>query len=138
MEYKFEFDGKEYILGEDNLEYFANDENEELKGIDEAKVLELLSNSDKVDFQKAYYETCCSNCKERKEEKKKAFDFLEFYFYAYGKNNNFVTSSIDNDYDGKSFTRLNREGIVDKSYIVTVIVCKHCGTYSIEIEEFEL
>ncbi|MCF0148029.1 MAG: DUF3785 family protein [Clostridium sp.] len=138
MEYKFNFDGKEYTLGEDNLEYFANDENEELNGIDEVKVLELLSNSDKVDFQKAYYETCCSNCKEEKEEKKKAFDFLEFYFYVYGKNNNFVTSSIDDDYEGKSFTRLNRERIVDKSYIVTVIVCKHCGTYSIEIEEFEL
>ena len=138
MEYKFEFDGKEYILSEDNLEYFANDENEELKGIDEVKVLELLSKSNEVDFQKAYYESCCSNCKVGKEEKKKVFDFLEYYFYAYGKNNKFITSSIDHDYDKKSFTRLNREGIVDKSYLVTVIVCKHCGTYSIEIEEFEV
>ena len=138
MEYKFKFDEKEYILEEDNLEYFANDENEELKGIDEEKVLELLSNSDEVEFQKAYYETCCSNCKDGKEEKKKVFDFLEFYFYAYGKNNNYVTSSIDANYDKKSFTRLSREGIVDKSYIVTVIVCKNCGTYAIEIEEFEL
>ena len=68
MEYKFEFDGKEYILSEDNLEYFANDENEELKGIDEVKVLELLSKSNEVDFQKAYYESCCSNCKVGKEE----------------------------------------------------------------------
>ena len=41
MEYKFKFDEKEYILGEDNLEYFTNDENEELNGIDEVKVLEL-------------------------------------------------------------------------------------------------
>lgn len=138
MEYKFKFDEKEYILGEDNLEYFTNDENEELNGIDEVKVLELLANSDKVDFQKAYYEICCSNCENGKEEKKKAFDFLEFYFYAYAKDNNFVTSSIDSDYDGKSFTRLSRERVVDKSYIVTVIVCKNCGTYSIEIEEFEL
>ena len=37
MEYKFKFDEKEYILGEDNLEYFANDENEELEGIDGVK-----------------------------------------------------------------------------------------------------
>ena len=138
MEYKFKFDEKEYILGEDNLEYFANDENEELEGIDGEKILELLSNSDEVEFQNAYYESCCSNCKAGKEEKKKVFDFLEFYFNAYGKNNKFITSSIDNEYDKKSFTRLNRERIVDKSYLVTVIVCKNCGTYSIEIEEFEL
>ncbi len=138
MEYKFNFDGKEYILGEDNLEYFVNDENEELNGIELNKILELLSNSDEVDFENSYYESCCSNCKAGKEEKKKVFDFLEYYFYVYGKNNNFVTSSIDQDYDKKSFTRLNREGIVDKCYMVTVMVCKNCSTYAIEIEEFEV
>lgn len=138
MEYKFNFDGKEYILGEDNLEYFVNDENQELNGIELNKILELLANGDEVNFQNAYYETCCSNCKAGKEEKKKVFDFLEFYFYAYGKDNNFVTSSIDSEYDKKSFTRLNRERIVDKSYIITIIVCKNCGTYAVEIEEFEL
>ena len=138
MEYRFKFEDKEYILGADNLEYFLNDENEELKGIDHTKILELLSNNEEVEFQNAYYETCCSNCRSGKEEKKKAFDFLEFYFYAYGKDNVFITSSVDSEYDNKSFTRLNREGIVDKSYIVTVMVCKNCGTYSIEIEEFEL
>lgn len=138
MEYKFSFDGKQYKLGEDNLEYFVNDENEELNGIDVGKILELISNSDAVDFQNAYYESCCSNCKAGKEEKKKAFDFLEYYFYAYGKNNNFITSSIDSEYDKKSFTRLSREGVVDKSYLVTIMVCKHCGTYAIEVEEFEV
>jgi hypothetical protein len=138
MEYKFSFDGKEYKLGEDNLEYFANDENEELNGIDVDKILELLSNSDEVDLQNAYYESCCSNCKAGKEEKKKVFDFLEYYFYAYGKDNNFITSSIDSEYNKKSFTRLSREGVVDKSYLVTIMVCKHCGTYAIEIEEFEV
>ena len=138
MEYKFSFEGKEYILGEDNLEYFVNDENQELNGIELNKILELLANSDEVEFQNAYYESCCSNCKAGKEEKKKVFDFLEYYFYAYGKDNNFVTSSIDSDYDKKSFTRLNRERIVDKSYMVTIIVCKNCGTYAVEIEEFEL
>jgi Protein of unknown function (DUF3785) len=138
MIYKFKFDEKEYSLGEDNLEYFANDENEELKDIDENKILELLTNSNEVEFEKAYYENCCSNCKAGKEEKKKAFDFLEVHFYVYGKNNKYVTSSIDDEYDKKSFTRLNREGIVDKSYLVTVMVCRNCGTYAIEIEEFEV
>ncbi|MBQ6820434.1 MAG: DUF3785 family protein, partial [Clostridium sp.] len=70
MEYKFKFEDKEYILSENNLEYFANDEIEELKGINPNKILELISNSEEVDFQKAYYETCCSNCRAGKEEKK--------------------------------------------------------------------
>lgn len=138
MKYNFNFDGKEYELREDNLEAFINDEEFELEDIDFEKILELLKNSEDVDFQTAYYETCCGECKTGKEEKKKVFDFLEFYFYAYGKDGKFVTSSIDNEYDKKSFTRLYREGVVDTSYIVTVIVCRHCGMYSIEIEEFEV
>lgn len=138
MDYKFIFEGKEYILGEENLEYFANDENKPLEGIDYKKVLEILNKSDEVDFQKAYYENCCSKCRWGKEEKKKVFDFLEFYFYVYGKNNKYITSSIDGEYDKKSFIRLNREGIVDKSYLLTIIVCRKCRTYSIEIEEFEV
>ena len=128
MEYKFNFEGKEYILDVDILEYFANDEKEELEGIDYKKVLEILNESNEVDFQNAYYETCCSKCRWGKEEKKKVFDFLEFYFYVYGKNNKYITSSIDDEYDKKSFTRLNREGLVDKSYLLTIMVCKNCGT----------
>ncbi|CDG01122.1 DUF3785 family protein [Clostridium chauvoei] len=138
MIYKFNFDGKEYELKEDNLDYFINDEEFELEGIDANKVLELLSNSKEVEFERAYYETCCEECRAGKAEKKKVFDFLEFFFYAYAKDGKFITSSIDDDYEGKSFTKLYREGKVDCNYIVTVIVCKNCGTYSIEIEEFEL
>ncbi|GAB6167842.1 hypothetical protein JCM1393_03020 [Clostridium carnis] len=138
MKYKFNFDGKDYELREDNLESFINDEEFELENIDTKKILEILSSSTKVDFIPAYYETCCEECKAGKEEKKKVFDFLEFYFYGYSKNGKFITSSIDDDYEGKSFTRLYREGVVDCSYIITIIVCRSCGTYSIEIEEFEL
>jgi len=138
MKYTFNYEGKEYTLEDENLEYFENDEVEELEGIDHRKILELLSNNKEIEFQNAYYEECCSECKEGKAEKKKFFDFLEYYFYVYGKKNKYITSSIDNDYEGKSFTKLKREKIVDKSYIVTVMVCKHCGTYSIEIEEIEL
>ena len=98
MKYTFNHEGKEYRLTEENLEYFANDEIAELEGIDPSKVLELLSNNKDIEFENAYYEEPCSNCNHGKEEKKKFFDFLEFYFYAYGKNNQYVTSSIDDDY----------------------------------------
>lgn len=138
MKYTFNHEGKEYTLEDENLEYFENDETEELQGIDPSKILELLSNNKEIEFENAYYQECCSNCNNGKAEKKKVFDFLEFYFYVYGKKKNYITSSIDDDYEGKSFTKLKREKIVDKSYLVTVMVCKHCSTYAIEIEEIEL
>ena len=40
--------------------------------------------------------------------------------------------------EGKSFNRLQREGLVDNSYIVSIIVCAGCGAFNIEIEEFEI
>ena len=71
MEYKFSFEGKEYTLGEDNLEYFVNDEEQELNGIDLNKILELLSNSDEVDFQNAYYKVVVVIVKLEKKKKRK-------------------------------------------------------------------
>ena len=138
MKYTFNHEGKEYTLEDENLEYFENDEIEELQGIDPSKILELLSKNKEIEFENAYYQECCSTCNNGKAEKKKVFDFLEFYFYVYGKKKNYITSSIDDDYEGKSFTKLKREKIVDKSYLVTVMVCKNCSTYAIEIEEIEL
>ena len=41
MEYKFKFDGKEYILNEENLEYFFNDEENPINDVDEKKVIEI-------------------------------------------------------------------------------------------------
>ena len=72
------------------------------------------------------------------EEKKKFFDFLGFNFYIYTKNNEYVVSTLDKKYEGLSFNRLKKAGKVDNSYIVMINVCKHCGSYSIEIEEFEI
>ena len=80
----------------------------------------------------------CENCNTGVEEKKKFFDFLGYSFYIYTKDNNYVISNIEPEYEGLTFDRLYRLGKVDNSYLVTINVCKHCGEYSIEIEEFEL
>lgn len=136
MKYTFTTNNKEYNLTLENLDCFFNDEENPIEGLDEEKVLDLLSKSSEVTFANAYFEIPCENCKG--EEKKKAYEFLEYYFYAYSKDGKYVSSSIDNNYDGKSFTRLNNEGVVDNSYIVRIIVCRDCGIYTIEVEEFEL
>ena len=49
-----------------------------------------------------------------------------------------VISSIDKEYEGLSYNRLERAGKVDNSYIVSINVCKNCGSYSIEIEQLEV
>ncbi|MGL5085277.1 MAG: DUF3785 family protein, partial [Clostridium sp.] len=89
-------------------------------------------------FEKTYYKEVCENCLAGKEEKNKVFDYLEYFFYIYSKDNNYVSSSISNEYDGMSFTRLERQKIVDTNYIVTIVACAHCGDFTIEIEKFEL
>lgn len=138
MEYKFIFEGKEYNLNEDNIDYFMNDDINPIEDINKEKIIEMLNNSDKVDFSKSYFDLPCSNCMEGTEEKKKFYDFLGYNFYLYTKEGNLVISTIDKEYEGLSFNRLQRSGKIDGSYIVTINVCKHCGSYSIEIEEFEV
>ena len=138
MEFKFKYNEKEYILNEQNLEYFVNDEVNPIMDVNEEKIIEILNNSDKVDFSKAYFDLPCENCKTGLEEKKKFFDFLGFNFYIYAKDRKYVVSTLDREYEGKSFNRLQKSGKVNESYIVIINVCKHCGSYSIEIEEFEV
>ena len=138
MQFKFKYNEKEYILNEQNLEYFVNDEVNPIMDVNEEKIIEILNNSDKVDFSKAYFDLPCENCKTGLEEKKKFFDFLGFNFYIYAKDRKYVVSKLDREYEGMSFNRLQKSGKVNESYIVIINVCKHCGSYSIEIEEFEV
>lgn len=138
MQFKFKYNEKEYILNEQNLEYFVNDEVNPIMDVNEEKIIEILNNSDKVDFSKAYFDLPCENCKTGLEEKKKFFDFLGFNFYIYAKDRKYVVSTLDREYEGMTFNRLQKSGKVNESYIVIINVCKHCGSYSIEIEEFEV
>ena len=134
-EYTFNYMDKSYSLGERNLTALVNDLERPVKGFDVKEVIELLNNYSEVDFEKAYYEEPCEECKAGVKEKVKYFDFLEFHFYIFTKDENYVVSDISNEYENTSFNRLLREGKVDDSYIVSVIVCEGCGSYSIEIEQ---
>ena len=138
MKYEFKFDEKDYELNEENLDSFFNDEENPINDVDEKKIIEILNSSDKVDFSKEYFNLACGNCKTGVEEKKKFFDFLGYNFYIFTKDGNYVISNIEPEYEGTTFDRLHMMGKVDNSYLVTINVCRHCGEYSVEIEEFEL
>lgn len=136
--YKFIFKDKEYQLNKENLEEFYNDENKPVKDLDFNKILSILNNSDKIKFDKAYYDKPCGKCLGEVKEKKKFYDFIEYYFYIYTKNNEFVISTLDKEYEGQTFNKLYKEGKVDSSYIITISLCCSCGSYSIFIEELEV
>ncbi|MGL5151054.1 MAG: DUF3785 family protein [Clostridium sp.] len=137
MKYNFKFNEKEYTLEEENLDEFFNDEQNPLIGLELEDILTLLNASDEVSFRREYFGSCCPKCKFEKGETK-AFRFLEYYFYAYAKNNTYVISSISKEYENTNYTKLNSIGKVDNSYIIRIFVCENCGLYTIEIEEFEI
>lgn len=138
ISYKFSYDNKEYELGENNCDYFFIDEEKPVTGIEREDILRLLNGSDDVDFDLEYYDQPCHNCFYGKEEKAKAFKFLEYHFYIFTKNSEFVMSTLSKEYMDTFFTKLLKRGKVDNSYIVNIMVCNNCGNYSIEIEECEV
>lgn len=136
--YRFTHQGKTYELAEDQCAYLLNDEEKPVKGIDISYILELLNQHEEVDFEAAYYDQPCEKCQAGKAEKARYFPFLEYHFFIYTKNAAYVVSSISKEYEHTSFNQLAKEGKVDHSYIVSVVVCSHCGDYSIEINQCEV
>lgn len=136
--YKFRYDDKEYMLEEKNCDYFANDEEKPVIGFGREDVLDLLKNSEEVDFGPEYYDQPCNNCFHVGKGKAKAFRFLEYHFYIFTRDNEYIISTISGEYVDTSFNKLLKRGKVDNSYIVSIIVCCNCGNYSIEIEECEI
>jgi len=134
----FVYQEKTYDLAEGNCKYFINDEEKPVKGIDIPDILKLLNNHDEVDFAVEYYDQPCENCLTGKAKKAQYFSFLEYHFFIYTKNGAYVISNISKEYENTSYNKLLSKGEVDNSYIVSVVVCVHCGDYSIEISQCEV
>ncbi len=128
---------KEYFLDEEHFGGFLNDEENPINNITEKEILDILEGRD-LDFEKAYYSSPCSKCDSGEKNKLKAYPFYEYHFYLYTKNRNVVWNSFKVEEESYSFTRMEREGKADDSYIVSVIICAECGNYEIEIEQFEV
>ncbi|MBU5483196.1 DUF3785 domain-containing protein [Clostridium sp. MSJ-11] len=137
--YKFIYKDKAYELSKDNCDYiFLSDEENEITGIELSDILELLNGCMKVSFDSAYYSQPCEKCLYGKEEKLKYFNFLEYHFYIFTKDNKYVISSISKEYEDTSFSQLLKLGKIDNSFIVMIMVCENCGAYAIEIEQCDI
>lgn len=133
-EYKFNYDEKEYLLNDTNCSGLINDEEKPVKGINLSDIINLLDSGDNIDFDLEYYQEACPECLSGIKEKAKFFPFLEYHFYIFSKNQEYVISDISKEYEGLSFNKLSKAKKVDDSYIVSIIICKSCGDYIVQIE----
>ncbi|MDU4860477.1 MAG: DUF3785 family protein [Terrisporobacter othiniensis] len=137
--FKFKYDEKEYILDDQNFDELINDDDKPVKDINKDLIIELLKNSpEEIIFGEEFYIEACPKCLKGIKEKEKFFPFLEYHFYIYTKEEKYVISTIEKDYEGKSFNKLSRSNLVDDSYIVSIIICKHCNDYIIQVENCEV
>lgn len=131
--FKFSYKDKEYILSEENLEYFQNDEEAPVLSINTDIIISLLNENGSVEFTNEYYDLPCGICNYGKEIGKKYFEFLEYHFYIFTKEFKYIKSSISKDYEENSLEDMMKSGMVDDSYLVSIAVCKNCGSYSIDL-----
>lgn len=136
--YNFNYREKDYNLSDSNFDYMLNDEEHPVSKFYKEDVLKLLNESNSVNFEIQYYDGPCEACLTGKAEKAKTFKFLEFHFYIFTKDSNYIISNISKEYENTSFNLLLNSGKIDNSYIVSVMVCENCGHYSIEIEQCDM
>ena len=136
MDYKFVYDEKEYILTEENCEGIFFDEENEVTGLSLVTILSALNEGEEVEFSNEYYAGKCS-C-DTQEQINKSYRYLEYHFYVYTKNKEYVLNTLSEEYKSTSFNTLFSLGKIDDSYIVNVTVCPNCGTYSIEVDQCEV
>ncbi len=126
------FGERSYELKEENCQGILNDEEKPVGGLELINVLGLLKQHPEVRFDLEYFDSACESCRFGRAEKLKTFKFLEYHFYAFTKNGQYVVSNISPEYT--TFKDLLRKKTVDESYLVSVIICEHCGEFAIEIE----
>lgn len=134
IKYKFNFEEQEYILEEKNCSGLINDEEKPVKDLTVSKIIDMLNNGEDIDFDVEYYQEACPECLAGVKEKQKFFAFLEYHYYIFTKDGKYIINDICKDYEGLSFNKLSRQGKVDDSYIVSIIVCKNCQDYIIQVE----
>ena len=134
MGYTVKYEDKSFELEADQCSYFINDEENPIEGVDPELILGEMAQSDKVHFQKQYYDECCEVCEKNRKEGAKNFDYLEVHFYLFSKEGKYVMSSLSVDYEKKNLPALLKSGTIDGGYLVNVNVCEQCGDYTIDME----
>lgn len=136
LEFKFKKDDKEFVLEENNLTYI---DNEEVEAFDLEEVMELLNETnEEIDFDYEYFADKCEECGGGRTLDNKHYGFLEYHFYIFTKDGKYVMSNISKEFEDTSYTKLVKEKKIDNSYIVSILLCEDCKTYSIAVEQCDM
>lgn len=132
----FNYYGTQYTLDEEKCVAYLNDENQPIIGLEFEEIMSLLKKNH-LEFEVEYFESSCETCQEKEGMRLKAYPFLEYHFFAFTKDNQYVMSSLSQDYESMSYEQLEKQGKVNAMYLVSIIVCKECGEYTVEVESIE-
>lgn len=138
MSYELKMNDTSYNLNLENCEAFFNDETMPLLDLDLEAALQLVAQMAQDSFAVEYYEDDCETCPPTPRSKKRLVPFIEGHFYIFSKNQKLVITSIDANFVAGSFDDLAAQGVVDDSYIMSVVLCPKCGKYQIEVEVCEM
>ena len=73
------YENKEYVLSKNNCSELINDEEKPVRGIEVDDILNILNESEEIDFDIEYYQEECPECLSGVKEKQKFFGFLYTY-----------------------------------------------------------
>lgn len=138
MRFKLKIQNETYEIVLDNCEAFFNDDALPIKAFDAEAALKLFATLDQESFAIEYYEDDCESCPPTPRSKKRLVPFIEGHIYVFTLNQEVVFTSVDPEYVSGSFDTLLSKGLVNDSYIVSLVLCPKCQKYQIEVEQCEM
>lgn len=115
-----------------------NDELYPVEGLDYDLVSSWMTYMPVDAFEIEYFEDDCEICPPKPRGKKRLVPYLEGHFYVFTKESKAVTLSTHPDFVAGSFEELSLKGVVDQSYIMSVIVCPNCSHYQFSLEQVDM
>lgn len=138
LNYCIKTDEYELMLLKEKCLGIWNDETDPIHDLTYERVASWMSYMPVDAFEIEYFEDDCEICPPRARGKKKLVPYLEGHFYVFTKEGESVTLSVHPDYISGSFESLLLQGIVDQSYILSVIICPTCGHYQFSLEQVDM
>lgn len=138
MAYLLKTEQGEWVLDIDKCQGLFNDELMPINEFTYDAAMKWMENLSPELFDLEYYEDDCEVCPPKPRGKKKLVPYLEAHFYVFTKNKNVVMTSIDSEFETGSFETMQLKGLVDQSYILSVILCPTCGSYQLSLEQVDM
>lgn len=129
---------KTHVLEPSACHGFYNDEIKAVEEITVESILEMAKYLPMEAFEREYYKDDCGGCEPIERGRKQLLPYWEGHFFLFTKEQKPVMSNICPEYKETSFNQLIKKGLVDDSYVVSLIVCPACSVYQIQIDQVDM